>query len=838
MDKKLVIVESPAKARTIGRILGGDYIVTASMGHVRDLPEKSLGIDIENRFEPVYVEMNKALVSKLRVAARDVVSVYLAPDPDREGEAIAWHLQELLRKSCKGEFHRVAFHEITKGAVTRAFESPGEINVNLVDAQQARRVLDRLVGYQISPLLWTKIKRGVSAGRVQSVALRIVCDREREIQAFLPVEYWLFAADFEVLKRIEGATGKTFSAKLVKVSGAKPEISNEEQARDLKTRISSLSDFSIASVETKPIMRNPSPPLITSTMQQASGFSASQTMRIAQQLYEGVDADRGEAGGLITYMRTDSVSVSSEAQHSCRSYIAANFGSEYVPEKPNFYKSKSSAQGAHEAIRPTDVSLTPEKAAAFLDPQQLKLYTLIWKRFVASQMAPSRMQKTTVDVDGGGGVCTFRAEATEIVFPGFNILKVAKADEEEDMSPGILKALQRDDKCKAQEINTEQKFTEPPPRFTEATLIRELEANGIGRPSTYATIVRTIQSRDYCDKSRKGQLSPTKLGFEICDYLVDKLPELFEIKFTSEMETKLDEIEEGKVEWRAMLKDFYDKLSTWLKDAKFANAPETGSAGELVALLSQISQWDTPERRDKRVLDDSKFFESVKRQFESDGKLTEKQWKALLSLALKYKSQMPGFDSFVNDSRVSKDMSVAVQRMEERDDAGRRQQEHMASDKFKRLSQVLELMAAVKWDEPSRKGFRTYDDGKFFSSLKKQSDSGRALSEKQMEALRRLAQKYLDQLESPETAKEVLGINGTDVSSAAAPETEPKPEIEDAITKLSAVTEWAEPSKKGRRVFDDKEFFGSLKTQYQQRHYLSSKQEFALKKLLAKYTKE
>ncbi|MBN1863577.1 MAG: type I DNA topoisomerase [Victivallales bacterium] len=838
MDKKLVIVESPAKARTIGRILGGDYVVSASMGHVRDLPEKSLGIDIEKHFEPMYVETNKALVSKLKSAAKDAAAVYLAPDPDREGEAIAWHLQELLSKSFKGDFHRVAFHEITKGAVSRAFESPGKVDTKLVDAQQARRILDRLVGYQISPLLWTKIKRGVSAGRVQSVALRMVCDREREILAFVPVEFWMFAAEFEVLRQIGDGAGKTFKAKLVKVSGAKPEISNEEQAGDLRSKLSSLDDFCISSVETKPVMRNPSPPLITSTMQQASGFSASQTMRIAQQLYEGVDADSGDAGGLITYMRTDSFAVSTEAQQTCRSFISANFGTDYVPEKPNFYKSKSTAQGAHEAIRPTDVSLTPEKAAAFLDAPQLKLYTLIWKRFVASQMSPARMQKTTVDVDGGGGSYTFRAEATEVVFPGFNILKVAKADAEEDTSPGILKALQRDDRCKALEISGDQKFTEPPPRFTEATLIRELEANGIGRPSTYATIVRTIQNRDYCQKSKKGQqLSPTPLGFEICDYLVSKLPELFDIKFTSDMESKLDDIEEGKVKWRNMLDDFYSKLSRWLDDAKFANAPETGSVGELVSMLSDVSEWHPPEKRDNRVLDDSKFFASVKRQFDKDGKLTEKQWKALLSLALKYKAQISGFDSFADDSRVSGDMSEAIRRMEERLGADIRQREHIGSDEFKRISQVFTLMANVRWEEPS-KGNKAYDDGKFFSSLKKQSDSGRPLSEKQLAVLRRLAQKYLDQIESPETVKEILGIKEGPDAHEAGSGTQPNPEIEDAIGKLSEVTTWAEPSKKGRRVFDDKQFFESLRTQYHRKHYLSSKQEFALKKLAAKYLKQ
>ena len=410
MGNKLVIVESPAKARTIGRMLGKDYVIMASMGHVRDLPEKSFGVDIQHGFQPQYEE-NSARGKNLRDlknAAKSASEIYLASDPDREGEAIAWHLKEVLGKlNKKAVFHRVTFHEITRSAIERAFRQPGDINMDLVNSQQARRVLDRIVGYQVSPLLWTRIVRGVSAGRVQSVALRLVCEREREIQSFVPQEYWNFNAEFSADPEsgtADSVDRKVFSARLSKIADEKFQVTNQTDADSLLAAVRSVENWSVSSIEKQPRRKYAAPPFITSTLQQAAssalGFSASQTMRIAQELYEGVDVGQHGPVGLITYMRTDSVEVSVEAQNACRSYVAQAYGAEYVPEKPNRYRSKSSAQEAHEAIRPTDVLLTPEKVKAFLDPRSFKLYALIWKRFVASQMSPARQERTTVCVDG------------------------------------------------------------------------------------------------------------------------------------------------------------------------------------------------------------------------------------------------------------------------------------------------------------------------------------------------------------------------------------------------------------------------------------------------------
>lgn len=832
MSKKLVIVESPAKARTIKRILGSDYNITASMGHIRDLPAKSLGIDIEHGFEPIYVETRKKLTDTLKKEAKDVSDIYLAPDPDREGEAIAWHLKELLAEKTKADFHRVAFHEITKSAVNRAFENPGEINSDLVDAQQARRVLDRLVGYQISPLLWSKVKRGVSAGRVQSVALRMVCERERDINEFKPVEYWIFDLEFEPLK----APGQDniFKSRLIKIDGEKAEISNGEQAAELKGSLEKVESYVVSKIDVKPQFRNAPPPFITSTLQQAAGTRASQTMRIAQQLYEGIDIGSGGPTGLITYMRTDSVAVAAEAQQSCRGFINSQFGQDYVPEKPNFFKSKSSAQGAHEAIRPTDVTLTPEKAAQYLDKQQLRLYSLIWKRFVSSQMAPAKLQKTTVDIEDNQKRYIFRSEAVVTLFDGFTILR-AKNDQDEQQVPQILGKLAAGDGCSAVNIIDEQKFTEPPPRYTEASLIRELEANGIGRPSTYATIVQTIQNREYCNRIEKGRLQPTELGFQVCDYLVEKLPRLFEINFTSEMENKLDDIEEGKLDWRQMMSDFYGNMSTWLNDAKFAGAPETEQASALIKMMDEISKWNEPEKRGRRTYDDKKFYNSIKKQFDKENSLTEKQWQALLNLAIKYKEQLPEFEGFVKQYSVQNDVADIKNSIAEREAADRKRSEHLNSQEYRETIQAFELFDGVAWDEPVTKGSRTYDDAKFFGSLKKQAESGKTLSEKQQAAFIRLAVKYMDRIQNPDKLKELLELSEQDLTAGQGKESAGKPEIEEALNKLSQIQNWAAPEKKGKRVFDDKAFYESLKKQYEERKSLSSRQEFALKKLVGKY---
>ncbi|MDX9862851.1 MAG: type I DNA topoisomerase, partial [Rhodospirillales bacterium] len=643
-QQNLVIVESPAKARTISRILGKDYCVMASMGHVRDLPEKTLGVDVRNGFRPLYQETKGRgnVVKELRAAAAKAAHIYLAPDPDREGEAIAWHLHELLAPTTKATFQRVVFHEITRTAVNRAFEHPGELEMNRVNSQQARRVLDRLVGYQVSPLLWSRIEGGSSAGRVQTVALRIVCEREREIRAFVPVEYWTINA---LLSPVDGEG--QFRARLARIDGEKSEVRNQETADRVAAALRGEGPLQVTAVETKPKKRYAPPPFITSTLQQAAGatlrFGASRTMQLAQQLYEGLELGDSGPTGLITYMRTDSVAVANEAQLACRELIAARFGVDYVPEKPNTYRNRAGAQGAHEAIRPTDVTRTPESVAAFLDPAQLKLYTLIWKRFVASQMRPAELAVTGVDVSkraADGRDYQLKAEATAVVFPGFTSVYQARESEdeeeaEEEMAPAaLLVALRPGLPCKLDELKPEQKFTEPPPRFSEATLIRELESNGIGRPSTYASIVNTIQQRKYVDKD-KSKLIPTEVGFQVTDFLVANLNDLFQVGFTAGMEEKLDQIEEGKVEWSAMLQEFYDELCRHLGVAKMAGAPESDVAGELLALFANVKEWATPTKRGKRTYSDAAFVTSLGEQFGKQAKLTERQWSALLKMAVK-----------------------------------------------------------------------------------------------------------------------------------------------------------------------------------------------------------
>ncbi len=832
MTKKLVIVESPAKARTIKRFLGGDYEITASMGHVRDLPEKSLGIDIKNGFKPDYVETKNKTIAQLKSLAKGVSDIYLAPDPDREGEAIAWHLKELL-ESKKGNinFHRVAFHEITKSAVARAFEQPGKINISLVDAQQARRILDRIVGYQVSPLLWSKVGKGLSAGRVQSVALRIVCEREREIEAFEPQEYWVFGIDFEHTST--PAPDNRFSTKLVKIDGKKAQINNGEEAQSLLTLLQNSPSFEVSSVEVKPQKRNPPPPFITSTLQQSAGTSASRTMRIAQQLYEGIDIGAGGPTGLITYMRTDSVAVASEAQNSCRGFISAEYGTEYIPETHRNYKISKSAQAAHEAIRPTDVTLTPQKAEQFLDSDQLRLYTLIWKRFVASQMAPAKLQKTTVEVENSQSskTCTFQATAIVTKFPGFMILVGTRKEDDDNKNAEVLGKISEGDDCKPADITKEQKFTEPPPRYTEPSLIRELEANGIGRPSTYAAIVMTIQSRDYCRRGEKAKLFPTETGFLVNDYLVKTLPVLFEIGFTADMEKQLDEIEDSKLNWQEMLSLFYKNFSGWLTDAKYAGAPEKEKASALILLMDTITKWAEPEKSGRRTYDDNKFFNSIKEQFAKENSgITEKQWSALIRIALKYRDQLSGFDEFVSEYSCMEDVAEVQKIIDERAVAAEQRKENLNSEEFLELKEAFDLFDNVEWEAPVKKGARTYDDEKFFNSLKRQMESGKALSEKQMNALRRIAAKYAEKTGEQEKLNSLLKLDELHAQAAAG-----NPEAEQLLAQLANVTKWEEPVKKGKRTFDDKSFFESLQKQYQDRKSLSSKQVYALKKIAAKY---
>jgi DNA topoisomerase-1 len=571
--RKMVIVESPAKARTIGRFLGRGYAVEASVGHVRDLPATRMGVDIEHDFQPRYVipAKKKDVVKKLRARAREAAEVYLATDPDREGEAIAWHLREALKRQIRGvPVRRVEFHEITREAIDQAFAHPREIDGRRVDAQQARRILDRVVGYTLSPLLRDKMgRKGLSAGRVQSVALRLICEREREIQAFVPVEYWSIEAELRKQQPPDRKRqSKSFIARLVKIRGEDPDLKNQADAQAIVDDLEGAV-YVVAKVTRRERKRNPSPPYMTSTMQQEASrklrFNARRTMAVAQALYEGKDVGGGQRVGLITYMRTDSLNVAEQAQAEARQLILEQFGREYLPTKPPQYRTKSkSAQEAHEAIRPTSVQREPASLKPYLTRDELRLYTLIWKRFVASQMAPAILDQTSVDIDAGPAAgekpYLFRATGSVVKFPGF--LKVYEESREADEAPedegkGVrLPSLAKGEVLDLVQLLPKQHFTQPPPRYSDATLIRALEEYGIGRPSTYAPILTTILKRGYVIRESK-KLVPTELGFLVNDLLVEYFDDVVNVDFTAGMEDKLDLIATGEQEWVPMLHEFY-----------------------------------------------------------------------------------------------------------------------------------------------------------------------------------------------------------------------------------------------------------------------------------------
>jgi len=580
MAKALVIVESPAKAKTINKYLGKQFVVKASIGHIKDLPKKDLAVDVDNGFKPKYevIEGKKKLMQELRDAAKSVDSIYLAADPDREGEAICWHLQEELKWK-KGDkrsqedspkFFRVMFNEITKKSIDKAFEKPGQVNINLVDAQQARRVLDRLVGYKISPLLWDKVRRGLSAGRVQTVAVRVIVEREREIRAFVKQEYWTLDANLAAKKT------PYFDARLFRKGEEQPEIPNQAASDALVADLEG-SKFIVKSVGTKEKRRNPVAPFITSTLQQESSrklrFSVKRTMMLAQQLYEGVELGSEGSVGLITYMRTDSTRISDDALAEAREFIGTRFGPQYIPAAANVYKSKKDAQDAHEAVRPTSAMRTPDDIAGFLAEDQLKLYRLIWMRFIASQMNPAVFDQTTIDLSAQGlsGVdYTFRATGSVMKFDGF--LKVYEEgkdakDEEDDELKHKLPAVAQGEELKLRALKPEQHFTEPPPRYTEATLVKKLESDGVGRPSTYASILSTIQEREYVTKEG-GKFKPTELGMVVTDLLLESFNDIFDVRYTARMEHDLDEIEEGKLDWREAMGEFYERFMKDLGNAE------------------------------------------------------------------------------------------------------------------------------------------------------------------------------------------------------------------------------------------------------------------------------
>ncbi|HEY1219785.1 MAG: type I DNA topoisomerase [Bryobacteraceae bacterium] len=570
MARALVIVESPAKARTINKYLGKDFIVKASLGHIKDLPKRDLAVDVEHGFEPRYevIEGKKKLVAELKQAARKVQDVYLAADPDREGEAICFHLQEELSEKKNGpRIYRVMFNEITKKAVAKAFEKPGQVDVNLVDAQQARRVLDRLVGYKISPLLWDKVRRGLSAGRVQTVALRVIVEREREIRAFVAKEYWTIDADLAAKKP------PALTARLARINGQTAEIGSTEAAGDVVAVLEGAA-YTVQSVSTREKRRFPVAPFITSTLQQESSrklrFSVKRTMMLAQRLYEGVEVGK-DTVGLITYMRTDSTRVSDDAVRDVRDFIGERYGREYLPDAANFYKSKKGAQDAHEAIRPTSMAYAPELVEKYLHEDERKVYRLIWNRFVASQMMPALYDQTTIDVDAkgkNGGDYLFRATGSVEKFDGFRkVYKEGKDQLDEEDEERHLPLVAEGERLRFKAIRPEQHFTEPPPRYNEATLVKRLESDGVGRPSTYASIISTIQEREYVKKDG-GRFTPTELGMVVTDLLLESFDDIFDVTYTARMEEELDEIEEGKIDWRVAMQEFYERFDKDLKHAE------------------------------------------------------------------------------------------------------------------------------------------------------------------------------------------------------------------------------------------------------------------------------
>lgn len=560
--KSLVIVESPAKSRTIHHILGEDYVVRPSMGHVMDLPKNAMGVDVEKEFEPTYIVIKgkKKLLNDLKKEAKGMGAVYLAPDPDREGEAISWHLKNYFGNSKK--IHRVVFHEITRDAVLEAFRHPGDVDLKKVNAQQARRILDRIVGYSLSPLLWKKVGKGLSAGRVQSVAVRLVVDREKEIVAFLPKEYWELEARLSSVNSPE----KDFLAKLEKMDGEKATLADREPVDQLLKRLEG-SPFIVQEIKKSEKKKSPPPPFTTSKLQQDAfnklHFSASRTMRIAQQLYEGLDVGEEGTVGLITYMRTDSVRVSETAIVQVREYIEKKFGKEYVPKTAHRYISKKTAQEAHEAIRPTSAFLEPEKVENHLTPDQYKLYRLIYSRFLASQMEKANFLILSVDI--GCANALFRASHQMCLFPGF--LSIYATEEEEEKKEKRLPELSVGETLVFHEFIPSQHFTKPPPRYTEGSLVKALEESGVGRPSTYAPILQTIIQRDYV-RREKGSLIPTELGNLVTRLLIEHFPKILDIQFTANMEEELDEIEEGRAEWVEVLKKFYGPFAQQLSEAK------------------------------------------------------------------------------------------------------------------------------------------------------------------------------------------------------------------------------------------------------------------------------
>ncbi len=575
----LVIVESPSKAKTIGKYLGSEYQVMACMGHLRDLPKSTMGVDIEADFAPQYIPMKgkEALIRELKTAATKADRVYLATDPDREGEAISWHLKELFALGDE-KAKRVTFNEITKKVVLSSIDNPRDIDYNLVDAQQARRILDRIVGYQLSPLLWKKVRRGLSAGRVQSVATRLVVEREREISAFVPKEYWTLDAHLRILGKDGGFTARYYG------DGKKRELTSESEVDEIIRDIEGQ-DFNISSIKRTDKRRSPTPPFITSTLQQEASrklnMTPRRTMAVAQQLYEGVEITGEGSVGLITYMRTDSLRLSDEALQAAKDFIIHRYGQSFYAGAPRRFRKKDGAQDAHEAIRPSDVNLDPERIKNDLTKEQYRLYKLIWSRFVACQMAEAVYDSVQIDTTCAGHV--FRAGEQIMKFPGFTAVYEEGRDDDEEEKSGMLPALDGTEKLRSQKNSKEQHFTAPPARYTEATLVKAMEERGVGRPSTYAAIVATIQDRDYVIKKDK-RLHPTPLGEVVTDLMLDRFNDIIDVEFTANMERRLDEVEAGNIRWKQILRDFYAGFHASMLSA------EEALEGKRIKVPEEVSQ--------------------------------------------------------------------------------------------------------------------------------------------------------------------------------------------------------------------------------------------------------
>jgi DNA topoisomerase-1 len=839
MSKKLVIVESPAKAKTIGKILGEDFIVKASMGHIRDLPVKGIGIAFDKDFAPRYevTPDREKIVKELQTAVKSCDEVFLAPDPDREGEAIAWHLETLLRSvQPDAVFHRVTYNEITPRAVREAFANPQALNMKLVDAQQARRVLDRIVGYKVSPLLWSQIQRNTSAGRVQSVALRLICEREQQIRDFKPEVYWIIGAD--VRKQV--APLDPFAVRLARIKGEKADIRSVEQADAIRADLEKRR-LRVRGVAIKEVSRRAFPPFITSTLQQAGSraynYSPSRTMKIAQELYEGVDLGEGPTG-LITYMRTDSVNIAKDAQEACRQFIVGHFGPEYSPEKPNFYKSRGGAQEAHEAIRPTDVTRTPESLRGRIGADEWKLYLLIWQRFVASQMTPARIEQRTAEVEtetpaGGVPDYLFRVTASQVVFPGYMAAsgeRKPKAVEEKteddkpagkDEEPEIekLPPLEAGEPLDVLKWLEERKETQPPNRFSEATLIKALEEDGVGRPSTYAQILATLHVRRYISKEKqKRAILPTTLGERVNTLLVATLNELFDVTFTAAMERKLDEVEEGKVSWTDMMHTFYDQFMVWMEKAKGPPA-EVDHVRRLLDLLKQVKEWapGVATGAKGKIKGDAEFVASVEKQLVTGKKpVSARQLEALGRRIARYREQLPEAAPVLSSLGLGALMDEAPP-------------QPPSPANVRKLA----LLSAIELDPAETRRGRTYDDKAFVASLKQRADGGRELSPAQASSLDRLILKYAERIPNFEQEREHLALPAEGSEAAGGPI---DPEVKAAVDRLSLVKQWDAPTEKGKRTFDDKVFFESLSRQFAQRGRLSPKQVGALKRMDKRYS--